>query len=134
MRKIVMAIVITFLLFTCGCGGGGDSSSVPTTSDSSLNVIPALLSPKNGSYVNSYTPHFIWTPVPNATYYRLNYSGSNDWGEKLYSAAAINIGNTCEVFDISLAQGGVLWKVKAFVNGSWQPYSSSGYFEIHIMY
>lgn len=43
------------------------------------------------------------------------------------------INGICEVFDISIAEGGVTWKVKAYVNGAWQPYSRIAYFEIHIL-
>jgi len=137
--------------YTYAIGGGGSTLTLTKVSDNCTgrtnainglnftrplsddsNNVPTLISPLSG-YVNSYNPHFKWQPVPGATYYRLYYDGMNKWDEVTYAGAAIMINGNCEVFDLSIAEGGVTWKVKAYVNGAWQPYSRVAYFEIHIL-
>lgn len=86
---------------------------------------PSLISPIRGAYSYGDHPEFRWYAIPGASLYELYVLDVNlIYKGNVYKAGAIGCSTgICNVFDIPLKKGFTQWKVRAYKNGKWMPYS-----------
>ena len=94
-----------------------------------LNPIPTLVWPSGTITVSN--PYFQWKPIPGATHYNIElYRNSTLYTYMTLTSNACS-STICQVrLSNNLPYGNYFWRVKAYIEGSWNPFSDFKYFTV----
>ncbi len=98
-----------------------------------LNPIPTLVAPSGTISIRN--PQFQWKPIPGATHYNIElYKGGNLYRYMTLTRNACS-STICQVrLSNNLPAGNYSWRVKVYIEGSWNNFSAYKYFTLQQPY
>ena len=98
-----------------------------------LNPIPTLVAPSGT--ISIPNPQFQWKPIPGATHYNIKlYKGSGLYTYMTLTSSACS-STICQVrLSNNLPAGNYSWRVKVYIEGSWNAFSAYKYFTLQQPY
>ncbi|GAA5343135.1 MAG: hypothetical protein canaca05_06330 [Anaerolineaceae bacterium] len=98
-----------------------------------LNPIPTLVAPSGT--ISIPNPQFQWKPIPGATHYNIElYKGSGLYTYMTLTSSACS-STICQVrLSNNLPAGNYSWRVKVYIEGSWNAFSAYKYFTLQQPY
>lgn len=98
-----------------------------------LNPIPTLVAPSGT--ISIPNPQFQWKPIPGATHYNIElYKGSGLYTYMTLTSNACS-SKICQVrLSNNLPAGNYSWRVKVYIEGSWNKFSAYKYFTLQQPY
>ena len=98
-----------------------------------LNPIPTLVAPSGT--ISIPNPQFQWKPIPGATHYNIElYKGSGLYTYMTLTSSACS-STICQVrLSNNLPAGNYSWRVKVYIEGSWNNFSAYKYFTLQQPY
>ena len=92
-----------------------------------FNPIPTLVWPSGT--VTAINPYFQWKPIPGATNYNIQlYNSTGLYINKTVTSSACNSTICSTLLSNSLPLGSYYWRVKVYIDGSWDVFSAFKYF------